>query len=150
MIEIKKINSFENDYESVGFSKTDLKKAKFNTKFLVHIDPEKSLIIIECMIRFYLIRDEKEYDLSGLRVANLFKIKNFKKTFNYQQDNKIDIPKEILATFLNICIGGARGMLTMLHTNPDYKEYILPLVNHHKIADSIITSAKSKDRTSTK
>jgi hypothetical protein len=125
--EIKKINFFQRDYESLGLTKQEIKKG--DVSLSSKIDFKEQGVVFWLKSDFFIEKDSIRKDLFGIETSYSFAVKNFKKIFYDEELNVWNVPDPIMGTFMGITVSGTRGMLAALVTDPDYSKIYLPLVN---------------------
>lgn len=137
LIEVKKLSYFENDPNAIGLSETKIKKANVEYGANVSVDKNIGAVSIQTRASFILEKDEKRYDLFGIEVKHVFKIRNFSKVIKSPDENTFNIPDHIMLNFMNISISGMRGMLAILNNRPEYNSLYFPIVNTASLLEGL-------------
>ena len=145
IIEIKKLNHFENDPDELEISRDRLKEpVEFEIAAAIGINPEIEIIALRAHSFFFIKENNEKIKLFGLSAVYKFHVMDLKKKF--LKDNTIDIPQNLLVLFANFIISGMRGMLAVLNTRPEYSNIIIPAIDPSSIVKqhSKISEKQSK------
>ncbi len=137
LVSNKIVSYTENSLGKLGYDLDILKnlQTKLEVKFGFNIDRE----IIGLFIKadFFYHAEEDKIDLINIETIHQFGIKDFKQNFGITKEKKVNIPDSLMCTFLGIAVSGTRGMLTASIKSPEYKNFIVPLVDIKKMMDSL-------------
>jgi len=143
IVEVKKLNHFENDPDELNVSQARLKQpVQFDITTTMEINPDKELIGIKANAVFYINDNNERKELFGLTCAYKFQILDFVK--NFVKNKEVLIPSDILTLCLSFQISGMRGMFAALNTRPEYTQIILPPLDPSEIVQQQLSSFKKK------
>jgi len=137
LIEIKKISYFENDPLALGIKEKRIKNSKVDYGANLYIDGDTGTVSIQTMAKFYIEKENKKYDLFGIEVKHIFKIRNFSEVVEHPEVDVFKIPDQVMLTFMNISISGMRGMLAILNTRPEYNQLYFPVITSASLLEEI-------------
>lgn len=137
IIEIKKLSYFENDPLVIGLSEKKIKNSNVDYGANVIIAKDQGSVSIQTRANFSLEREGKKYDLFGIEVKHVFKIRNFSQVIQVPDNKTFRIPDNIMHTFINVAISGMRGMLAILNTRSEYNQLFFPIINTKSLLESL-------------
>ena len=139
LISNKIISYSENSMEKNGINPNELKNVKTYLEVKLGFNIEKEIIGFLIKTDFFYGTGENKIDLINIETVHQFKVIDFKKHFEISKDNKVNIPDQLMSTFLGIAISGTRGMLTASIKSQEYKNFIIPLMDIKKMIEQLKT-----------
>ncbi len=137
LVEVKKLSYFENDPLALGLSNQKIKNSNVEYGANVNIDKGIGTISVQTRASFSIKKDEKKYDLFGIEVKHVFKIRDFSEVIQIPDEDTFKIPDSIMQTFINVAISGMRGMLAILNTRTEYNKLYFPIVNTTSLLEGL-------------
>lgn len=137
LIEVKKLSYFENDPFAIGLKVKKIKNSNVEYSASVNVDKELEAMSIRTMAKFSIEREGKKYDLFGIEVKHVFKIRYFSEVVQISKENTFKIPDHLMLTFINVSISGMRGMIAILNTRPEYNQLYFPIINSANLLKEI-------------
>ncbi len=137
IVEVKKLSYFQNDHVNLGLSTSDIAKGLVNISPHLESDINKSILSVFLKVVFFTKKQDVTFELFGIETLHRFQIKDFQKKIIVSKDDAIQIPDDLVLTFLNVSISGTRGMLVALNANPAYASIILPILSPKELLDRL-------------
>jgi len=135
IVEIKKLNHFENDFHEFGLQEDDLNDVGIELTHGLAASPGEDAVIVKLTIT-YLNNKNTDQKLFGITTNTKFEIKDLQKKYVDKKANALNLPIKIIHTVLSISISSVRGILAALNTNPAYQKMILPIINPSELVKS--------------
>lgn len=128
IVEIKKISHFEKDYRDYNLVVDDIKIGKMEIGLNLDINAEKGTVAFNINAKCFHPPVENSHLLFGIETLYKYRVKNLNKLFKMKDEEKYNLPDNLMCTFLSLAISGTRGMLAALNTTPVYQTIFLPLI----------------------
>jgi hypothetical protein len=128
ILEIKKLNHFENDFHDLKLTEEELKTVSVEISQSSTADSENNILTLNVECSFVLQKD-KSIKLFGIKTAFKFLIKDMSQYFTFKEDSTFEMPIALARLLFSLSLSTIRGMLAVLTLNPLYQKIILPEIN---------------------
>lgn len=127
---IKKLTSYINSLDSLSIKNLTEEKVVAQKGFQFGFDKVDGIFTIRVLIDILCRADTpKPTKLFGTIVQYDFIFKDYKEIVKEIDENKVDIPDDLLITLMSVSYSTTRGILAMLSSGTDYQQVFLPLIN---------------------
>ncbi|MCF6334562.1 MAG: hypothetical protein L3J12_02335 [Spirochaetales bacterium] len=134
---IRKLGFSENDPSLLGLGDSEIKEAQIDMGFSFRVDVETEILSLLMNAGFYILDQGKRKNLFSINTEYTFIILNFKETFDYTKEKRIELPDPLMYILLNLTIAGTRGMIAALISTEGYKHLILPPIDVKDVLETI-------------
>lgn len=108
----------------------DLKTTKIDLALAVAQDNTKGYFIIKFKATYRIKEDVKIIEIES---ESVFEILNHEQVLNTDAHGDYLLPQDIVNKFAAIAVGGTRGMLAIMISNPIYRPLVLPPIDVDKM-----------------
>lgn len=141
--ENSQLNPKVNKEISISFKLETVSVLSFSVRNEVQIKNEKNIVfeigvanktntlksIVEIIILVKVYSDNsKKNEIGELRTLNTYKVKDLKKLIK-SENNKIELPKVLLASIIGISVSTARGILIAKSAGTILSKAVIPVIN---------------------
>lgn len=126
--EIKHTNFFQADPAELRLEKDDLQNGVININPTIETNIEENSLKISLEIDFSVEKEDRLIRFLGIKTMHKYIIKNLEK-FPKVGSASINIPKELMLSFMHTAVASTRGMIAVLNTTPTYSDIILPIID---------------------
>jgi len=120
----------------------DFKNIAIEFGFKTEIIPEKELFILNTLVKYSYLLNDKSEKIVELETTNHFEIEKLKELIDTKESDVFKVNSGILPTLIGISVSSLRGIMVVKTDGTLLSEFPLPLVNPTDICSQMINSQK--------
>ena len=131
---VKIISSFIHSAESLRIKNLEERKIGINRGFQIGFDYSAGILTIKVEVDFICESEEQEpLKLFGTAVKYDYKFIDFEDILKKDEQDRVDIPEDLLVTLLSVSYSTTRGILITQTIGTEYSKHYLPLISIDEI-----------------
>lgn len=142
---VETISSYINSPESLGIKNLEEREPGIKRRFQIAFDYSAGILSVIFTVDFICESEDPEpLKLFGTSVKYDYKFIDFEDVLKKDEQERVDIPDDLLVTLLSVGYSTTRGILVTQTVGTEYSKHYLPLISIDEIKRILHSSGQER------